>query len=495
MRTTSALSFFIMASLLSLQASNVQAYGEGADIPATSRAMHLLTNEARCDIPKALSLCGSNCTEGTAQYGKQVAPVWWDNDLHRAAQFHATMMASVGKCLSHDSLCQLNNNLTNCDGSPACACQGGVASCAMNGTDTFDRIEKFSKHGSGEIIYTGGSLNDAFTAFYSYLHEDGHDTYGHRAIILDRDNRGVGFGDKADARKEMWDTGDFGDVAPSNSPITAGAYYTAASAWPEIDRVGDHKLWFKMHYYANSPIQKATMALNNQCFGLNLTAGSATNGTYGIAVNDLPKCAEFFFEATDASGRVTRYPTTGVLLYQCSTSWKATNTTVSCQNVAPTTTQSPAPTTTAQAPAPTQQTKPNTVAAPAPTQQAKPANIMPSPNNNALVQRPSQYNEPIAQPLDSPTPSSYNNTTNIHSTTNINSNDDFYGDDDFFKDDFYSDDIIKMLQNIQGNGSSTTTKTSPNRRETTTVERNGNSVTTTTIIRSCEGDCDGFFDD
>lgn len=321
---------FILLFVLFIIPSTAMAYGEGEDIPSMSRAMHLLVNEARSDVQTALSLCEENCTEGVKRYGKQKAPVWWNNDLHKSAMFHSTMMSKMG-CLEHESMCKLRKNVSGCDGSPECACEGKTASCDTLVTDTFDRIKKFAKNASSEIIYTGSETNDAFTAFYSYLHEDGNETYGHRESILDSANKSVGFGDVVDDSNEVWDTGDFGSVATSDSPITAGAYYYASSVWSEYARIGDGNLWFKMHYYAKTPVVKTTISLNGQCSTLEFVVGNTTNGTYGIVPTaELDECAEYFYEAVDKNGKITRYPTTGVLLFECEKSWKKSNTTQSC---------------------------------------------------------------------------------------------------------------------------------------------------------------------
>ncbi len=267
-------------------------------------------------------------------YGQQASPAWWDTQLYKAGMFHARMLQSVSDpssvdgrhCIEHHSQCVLNNNVSNCDGSPSCACQGGTASCDFVGTSYNDRIFRFSNSPSGEIVAHNNIDSYIFTTFHNYLFEDGHYQTGHRAAIVDGNNAAVGIGNY-----DGFNVGEFGSYPLERPAITSGSHYYARSNWSEYN-IGDGRLWFKMHYFANSPVAKATMNLGGQCYNLSNTRGSSTNGTWGISLSDPAGCTPYFYETTDSSGRYTRYPTIGALLFNCSQSWTASSSGVSCQN-------------------------------------------------------------------------------------------------------------------------------------------------------------------
>ena len=94
------------AMIMTLLPSTVMAYGEGEDIPMDARAIHLLTNEARTNTREALALCGDNCSETIECYAETLPPLYWDDGLYKAAQFHANMLSYI-TCMQHDSPCTL----------------------------------------------------------------------------------------------------------------------------------------------------------------------------------------------------------------------------------------------------------------------------------------------------------------------------------------------------------------------------------------------------
>lgn len=98
--------FFVIVSALILFPVMLWAYGEGGDIPYTSRAIHLM-NEARLDSAYALRDCGANCSEGVSCYQKTVDPHYWNDEFFRAAQFHANMLSILDNCMQDTSPCEL----------------------------------------------------------------------------------------------------------------------------------------------------------------------------------------------------------------------------------------------------------------------------------------------------------------------------------------------------------------------------------------------------
>ena len=307
-------------------------YGEGADIPEGARVIHLLTNEARTNTKDALANCGKACSEGLDCHPEVLEPVYWDNDLYRAAQFHANMLNAINgsdmtPCMQHNSPCTLKSNAADrfprkCDGSPRCACEGGKAECGTQGTKASERVKMFSDGYSSENLASTSST--PYGAFMLWLHEDANGdgckwsmNNGHRFNILGQSKRvGVGY---TDAREGMYygiTAQDFNGKTPEETPaLTAGAGYKENST-----------LWFKTHYFSKSAAQKVTVTIDGVQTELARTRGTDLNGVYGSSsIPEPSECAEYYFEATDNSGVVTRFPTTGVLLYACGSSWRDDN--------------------------------------------------------------------------------------------------------------------------------------------------------------------------
>ena len=316
---------FITLTLVStLVPTAVMAYGEGEDIPMDARAIHLLTNDARTDTTEALAECGTKCSEFADNancYDKTLPPLYWDDAMYRAAQFHANMLTIISKadnklCMQHDSPCTLVSTAATdfpatCDGNPSCACQGGKATCGTKGTGTFDRLEMFfSSNGMSENL---ASAVGVLGSFRLWLLEDGKGSgceftgsNGHRWNILSKDNKavGVGYTDKIAAQ-------DFSYSTTENAVLTAGAHYTENTS-----------TWFKTHYYSTKAVEDVRLRLGNQCFTLTQTRGTKTHGTWGTHdASEDGRCVAYFFEAKASDGTIARFPTTGSLLYQCDKSW------------------------------------------------------------------------------------------------------------------------------------------------------------------------------
>ena len=112
-------------------------YGSGADIPYAARAMHLVINEVRTNIPAVLQYCkrGTHCTEAVLNnYKDSMPPLYWNNTLHHSAQFYANFMM-YADCESHDQACTLKSSVASdypsiCDGRPECACSDTLGKCS-----------------------------------------------------------------------------------------------------------------------------------------------------------------------------------------------------------------------------------------------------------------------------------------------------------------------------------------------------------------------------
>ena len=299
------------------------AYGEGSDIPYVSRAMHLLTNEVRADIPKAIDICGHYCREGKDCYPASLPAVYWDNNLFRAAQFHAEMSSkmtdTVFGCIQHNSPCQLADNFAadfpqTCDANPACACKDGKAQCGQSGTSSSVRVNAFgTRYSSENLVASTNPLPHQL--FYLLFREDSTAdpegcgfTYnnGHRVNILREHNAvGIGFAGKIGVQ-------DFGWIDDPAQPVSSGSHYADA----------ENNLWFKLSYDAKTDAQTAYLAIGKSCRQLALSIGNGKRGIWSIAGDKTAKaCTPYYYEVKDANGNITRYPTAGALLYDCENSW------------------------------------------------------------------------------------------------------------------------------------------------------------------------------
>ncbi len=301
-------------------------YGEG-DVPYEARVIHYLMNEARTDVPAALSKCGKNCSEGIGVYGYQLKPVWWHPQLYRAAQFHAVSMSymdpnksNMNLCLSHASPCHLDPASigADCKGEAWCACVDKKGKCGSKGTPFERRVQMFYPHAHGEIIGVSTDYSP-FSIFYSYLYENGKQTKGHRAEILSKDvNRvGVGFA-------QGWSVGDFGTEQEQGYPITSGSDFKEESSFPDYSAAGNGKTWFRLHYYnPGKPLKQARLYFNDRCYDLQSFRGSEENGSFGTMQIQMGRhCTPYFYEVLDSTGRVYRYPESGFLQYSCDHSWR-----------------------------------------------------------------------------------------------------------------------------------------------------------------------------
>ena len=316
LKTFTTISFLLLSGIPALAFG----YGEGEDIPYESRAIHLMTNEARTAPREALADCGKNCSEGRECYEKSVAPLYWHEDLYRAAQFHANMMNDLS-CMQHASPCTLVSSVATdfpntCDGKVACACEGGTAECRSTGTETFERIGMFYKGGGSraENIAQSASAGKPLPMFNQWLFEESSGSCGkvsgngHRASILSPTYHviGVGVSGKYGAQ-------DFGDL--NNSEVlTSGSHYQEGE-----------KLWFKTHFFSETKsAEKVVVAVKGECTLLEKTRGSNHNGIYGTSELTAPEaCTPYYYEAEDSEGQKYRFPSTGSLLFDCDRSWQS----------------------------------------------------------------------------------------------------------------------------------------------------------------------------
>jgi hypothetical protein len=240
-----------------LHASAAAAHVASAD----ELALLALTNEARADA--------------------RLRPLVWHDGLGEAARVHSSDMASNG-CFQHDS---------------------------CNGQKWSTRIGKYYPWiALGENIAMG--VNDPRS-----LHEGWMASSGHRANILNTSFTEFGAGivlSQTAFGKLAYATEDFGDRGML--PTSAIPTLPAGGVSPRVGLDATRELF--VNYYASSGAPEAVRALiGGACVDLPRTAGSATNGTYGI---DYPfpttGCVPVVFEAIRADGVRVRWPEGAALL-------------------------------------------------------------------------------------------------------------------------------------------------------------------------------------
>lgn len=236
---------------LGLQAAAMAAYVASPD----ELALLALTNEARADA--------------------RLRPLVWHDGLGEAARVHSADMASNG-CFQHDS---------------------------CNGQTWSTRIGKYYPWlALGENIAMG--VNDPRS-----LHEGWMASSGHRANILNTSFSEFGAGivlAQTAFGKLAYATEDFGDRGML--PTSAIPTIPAGGVSPRLGLDTTRELF--VNYYASSGAPEAVRALiGGACVDLPRTAGTATNGTYGI---DYPfpstGCVPVVFEAIRADGVRVRWP-------------------------------------------------------------------------------------------------------------------------------------------------------------------------------------------
>ncbi len=336
--------------------SRAFAYGEGwsDEIPIEGRQMHLLINEARADVKEAISTCPESLCRERSCYTGSKPPYYWNDALFKASQLHSNMLKyrdeALGgyKGIGHDSPCKLVSNIgtlfPGCDGRADCACQGGKYSTS-GGTGMGNRVRYFTSldtgnyySGWGETIAqavgkncvtaksmtTGTIYMTASPAYYYYLQlmsegdvasgtknvcNTSSNGNGHRFAILSGASNTIGCGMKCviiGGEPVCAQTCDYGSVSnPIKNTLTAGSHYKEYST-----------LWFKTHYYSNVNVKKVTLSIGDQCVELKQTRGSAQNAVFGTSeLSDINECTPYFFESMDANGGLSRFPSTGSLVY------------------------------------------------------------------------------------------------------------------------------------------------------------------------------------
>lgn len=291
------------------------AAGEPVDgFPSWSeRVVHVWVNRARADPQADLAGC-PNC--GEAACYEPTGPLGHDHNLTRAARFHSANLALSGSGLQHDSPCTLVADIATqytpgpCDGNPACACEGGNATCGAGGcTEWSQRVAMFGTGPAGENAAAG--YTDPVDTFYLWLWEPSASTScgfslqnGHRYNILTA-NGSLGVGNH-----EAWWTQDFGGGGPDGK-IIAGAHY------PATGTVSFYANWFD-----GAAPATAAVNIDGTCHTMTLERGvDPANATYAFADHQVAGCQRYLFVFEDAGGTIHTYPDTGSFGVGCPDEW------------------------------------------------------------------------------------------------------------------------------------------------------------------------------
>ena len=253
-----------------------------------------------------MAACGANCTDAVCY--TPVAPLAWANGLGHAARFHSDEMLHQSY-LGHDSLCSVVVTINSaypgsCNGSAACACNGGAPGCPC--TAWFNRISLFGSFTvEGEIISTS---SDPQTAIQQWLYEpynktscgadQGPPTNIHRWNLL-KDTGAVGFG--VDGASPF--TGDFAANAPAPTKLVSGAHYPQQAS--SID--------FWANWYDTAGPMSATVVVDGCPQTMTQQRGvTAANSAWRATVAGLQTgCHRYYFLFKDSIGTTYKFPDAG----------------------------------------------------------------------------------------------------------------------------------------------------------------------------------------
>ncbi len=280
-----------MFFLLFLSTDPFAGYGDLSDgLPSRlEREVLVMTNAVRMDPVGFRDKYIKNTAILLPSNYPAVEPVWYNQDLSKAARFHSDDMAN--NCgLSHNS----------CDGT------------------TFSKRVTFYYKGSGwlgENIATGNPTG--IQTVVQWLRDDNaqkipatdkSSSDGHRQNIMNAQYHEIGAGysySKSRQWYHFW-TQDFGGGIGSDYKIPSGCHFSSPETATEIS--------FAANYYDKSGTapEKASVVIDNIEHSMTLFLGKSSSGTYIYSTTDdkKPHCYYFLFTSKD---QTIRYPQTNSL--------------------------------------------------------------------------------------------------------------------------------------------------------------------------------------
>lgn len=273
-------------------------YGDCIDtVPsALEREVHVMTNAVRMDPTgfRDLYISGTNIL--LPENYPSVAPLWYNNDLSRAARFHSLDMANT--CgMQHES----------CDK-----------------TSFGDRIRSYYTKGFeiAENVATGNATG--LKTVIQWLRDDNMqkipaidktDGAGHRENIMYHkyNEMGIGYGYSASRSFNHFWTQDLGNGKPSQYyKIPAGCHFKPNSS----------TLSYAVNYYDQSGIapRSAAVCIDSDSYPMALHLGTTNKGTYIYSTANDKNVHCYYFQFVDGNGDTVRFPetmtlTTGSQLY------------------------------------------------------------------------------------------------------------------------------------------------------------------------------------
>jgi len=307
---------------------------EGVGVPvdgfpnAGERLQLVAINRVRADPNNPAKGTAHECSEP-----KEVRPpVVWIHDLSQAARFHCTHLSLNGGGLSHQTFCELRDDLesSGCDGSSACSCVEGtecwncdtLGGCG-SGPDARAGIFGFDG-GVAEVGAAG--YGTGWDAVGGWVTENPCEsaTLAHRDTVTgDYDVVGVGEG----MGGSCWGTyffADFGRVDGLAIPaIPSGAFRGG---------FGSGELLANWFHPGGDPTMIAAV-VDGACTPMDVDLGMPGNATFIAPITAMDTaCHEYWFIATDIDGNRVTYPEVGALTFGtgCASEYVAERTAADC---------------------------------------------------------------------------------------------------------------------------------------------------------------------
>ncbi len=292
MNINSILLSFFMPILCLINSQLMAGYGDCTDsLPSASeREVHVMTNAVRMDPQGFRDLYIKGADILKAENYPATTPLWYNNDLSRAARFHSVDMAA------------------NC----------GMTHNSCDGTTFANRVNSFYKGSKSiaENVATGRTTG--LLTVIQWLRDD--DTQGvpaadkssddgHRKNIMNPQYQevGCGYGYSATRRYNHFWTQDFGGGKVLDYyKIPAGCHFTPNSS----------TLSYAVNYYdaTGAAPETATVIIDGKSYPMELHLGSMSKGTYIYSTTNDGQKHSYYFVFIDGSGSPVRFPQTVNLL-------------------------------------------------------------------------------------------------------------------------------------------------------------------------------------
>jgi MYXO-CTERM domain-containing protein len=278
-------------------------------------------------------------------------PLDYEHDAAQSARFHSSFLMLNSCPLNHYSYCTLRSDIeaTGCDGSAACACNGGecwpAPLCDANdngcGNDPGSRMNLFGFFPAstwGENGAAGyATAWDAVGGWVTECPPPIDPTEGHRLNVMSANFNVVGPGSYR-AAGGCWSVfyfSDYGDVLPQTLPrIPSGVHR------PENGSTATTFSFYANWYDAGGDPQSIDVVVDGVCHPMTVEIGTDVGNRTYIDQRTLPAgCREYYILARDSGGVRVTYPEVGSLLVEvnggpCAGDYAGTQLPASCESSA-----------------------------------------------------------------------------------------------------------------------------------------------------------------